>query len=96
MADDIVLGGKQIPNPKKITPHLDTDRVKSTPKNTYMKGDVSNAAAGGIDHDRMNNFNPPTADLIPKHPVEDLFEMKGIRHQPGRSIPKDSPVISDN
>ena len=80
MADDLYIGGKQIPNPKGITPKLNTDKP-DLPKRKFVSMDTS---------------NPPTSDLIPKHPVEDLFEMKGIRHQPGHSVPKTSPVISDN
>jgi len=78
MADDIYVGGKQIPNPKGIEVHSDTDVPASAPKNKRVQ---------------MNISNPPASSVIPKHPVEDLFEMKGIRHQPGPSVPKDHPAI---
>jgi hypothetical protein len=77
MSDDIVLGAKQIKNPKGITPKLDTENP-DLPKRKYVNMDTS---------------NPPTSQLIPKHPVEDLFEMKGIRQQPGHSVPKNHPAI---
>jgi hypothetical protein len=79
MADDIVLGAKQIKNPKGIKVSSDTENP-DLPKH----------------HAPMDTSNPPTSQLIPKHPVEDLFTMTGIRHQPGHSVPKTSPVISDN
>ncbi len=83
MANDIVLGApktrgaRTIPNPKGIRPQADTDNP-DLPKFRHVNMDIS---------------NPPTSSLIPKHPVEDLFEMKGIRHQPGHSVPLDHPAI---
>lgn len=85
MADDIYLGGKQIPNPKGITSKLDTDNP-DLPKKRYVD---------------MNISNPPTSSAVPKsheRPSADPFEMHGIgfkdlRHPPGHGIPKDHPAI---
>ena len=83
MGDDIYLstkpraGTKVIPNPKNIAPKLDTDNP-DLPKHRFVD---------------MNVSNPPTSDLIPKHPVEDIFTMKGIRQTPGHSVPKDHPAV---
>jgi hypothetical protein len=76
MSDDIVLGAKQIKNPKGITPKLDTENP-DLPKRKYVNMDTS---------------NPPTSQLIPKHPVEDLF-MNGIKRSSGHMVPKDHPAI---
>ena len=74
MADDIVLGAKQLLNPKHIKPLLDTDNPP-TPK-----------MSGGA---HMDISNPPTADFIPReHPLEKVFEKpKTIRHQLGQHVP---------
>jgi hypothetical protein len=76
MSDDIVLGAKQIKNPKGIKVSSDTDNP-GLPKH----------------HAPMDISNPSTADVIPKHPLEDAFTMTGIRHQPGHSVPRDHPAI---
>lgn len=75
MSDDIVLGAKQIKNPKGIKVSSDTDNP-GLPKH----------------HAPMDISNPSTADVIPKHPVEELF-MNGIKRSSGRMVPKDHPAL---
>ena len=74
VADDIYIGGKQIPNPKGIKPLLDTD----------------NPPAPKMPGARMDISNPHMAELIPRdHPVDSLFtKPKTVRHQIGRYVPK--------
>jgi hypothetical protein len=99
MSDDIVLGAKQFPNPKNITPKLDTDKPDIT--NTHMKGDISNAAGPGVDQDKLGTYNPPVSNIVPHgtHPVEHLFaKPTEVRHQLGHQIPRKhfSVPISEN
>ena len=90
---DIVLGSpksagaKTIPNPKGITPKADTDKP-DLPEHDFMPR-------------KSAITNPPTSSLLPKHPVEDLFTMHGIRHPLGHSVPVNHPsikppVVSEN
>lgn len=83
MADDIVLGGSKTPGAKTIP----------NPKGIHVQSDTENPDLPKFRHAHMDISNPPTSDLIPKHPIEDAFTMTGIRHQPGRSVPKDHPAI---
>jgi hypothetical protein len=91
MADDIYIGGKQIPNPKGIKPQLDSDPVKPPIQNKgavtsvlpYYKGD------SGMD---TSNPVPPTER---KNPIDELFG-RGIKRTHGRSIPKADVQVSDN
>ena len=84
MADDIYVGGKQIPNPKGIEVHSDTEVPATEPKNKRATMDI---------------HNPPTSHaIVPERPSADPFEMHGIgfkaiRHQPGRAVPKNHPAV---
>lgn len=80
MADDIVLGAKQLPNPNNIKPKLDTESPDT------------DAPVGA----KMDISNPPVAEVNgPKqHPIEKHFSRDKPRHPLGRGIPKG--VISEN
>jgi hypothetical protein len=93
VADDIYLstkpakGTKTIPNPKGVTPKLDTDKP-DLPKNRYVD---------------MDTHNPPSSSLIPggnRHSA-DPFEMHGIgfetpRHSSGHFVSPDHPAIQES
>lgn len=73
MADDIVLGAKQLPNPDNVKPKLDTEPPDIVP------------LAGA----KMDISNPVAADLSGKqHPIEKHFSRSKPRHPLGRGIPK--------
>jgi hypothetical protein len=86
MPNDIVIGARQLKNPKGIEPTLDTD-IKPTPPKPLTHGgqrDIRNAAPDSEQH------------IIPKqHPIEEWFG-RGIKRSNGRSIPKEDVTISDN
>jgi hypothetical protein len=73
MADDIVLGAKQIPNPENIKPKLDTE-PPDTVVPTGAKMDISNPADTNIEGKQ--------------HPIEQHFSRSKPRHPLGRGIPK--------
>jgi hypothetical protein len=81
MADDIYIGGKQIPNPKGIHVQSDTDPVKPPVQAHAWTGDVSNAPLSGSS---MSTKNAP---------VHGLFTKLEFRHQPGHAVPKNHPAI---
>jgi hypothetical protein len=93
MPDDIVLGAKQLKNPKGLKPQLDTDSP-AKPRNSgmstspYYKGDSG-----------MDTSNPGPTNIEPrKKDDSDLFTMHGIsrnapRHQLGHMVPKNHPAI---
>lgn len=93
---DIVIGAKQIPNPKGIKVSADTDRPKPKPPAPLPGGakmDTSNPYGRGTDVS-----NPPMNRIEPepkKHPIDELFG-RGIKRSNGRSIPKADVEISDN
>lgn len=92
--DDIVLGAKQIANPKGIKPQLDTDRP-DVKKNEYVRMGTTPYYKGDSG---MDTSNPPRSDINPpekKHPIDELFG-RGIKRSNGRSIPKADVTISDN
>ena len=95
MANDIVIGAKQIPNPKGIKVSSDTDRPKSTPPKMPggAKMDTSNPYGRSTDIS-----NPPKNQMEPKqHEIDELFQKPcGIRHPLGRCIPKADVTVSDN
>jgi hypothetical protein len=87
MADDIVLGAKQIRNPKGITPHWDTE------------GDIRPVNPVGRDISNTKTF--PTGPTHERYSA-DPFEMHGIRSDTprnpiGHGVPKDHPaIVSEN
>jgi len=81
MPEDIIIGGKQIPNPKGLRPQLDTDPVKPPVQAHAWTGDVSNAPLNGAS---MSTKNAP---------VHGLFTKPEFRHQPGHSVPLNHPAI---
>jgi hypothetical protein len=96
--NDLYIGGKQIPNPKGITPKLDTD-PPDPPKNKYMTGDVSNAATdeGRGDQDKMDTSNPPKTEMTPTiHRIAKAAP--AAKPGSGRHLPQihTSRVISEN
>lgn len=91
--DDIILGAKQIPNPKGIKPKLDTDAP-----------DVERLTSGVSMHTEapsktvMDMSNPPVADVVVtphSHVLHDAFaKPTKVRHSLGKGIP--SPKITEN
>jgi hypothetical protein len=80
MADDIYVGGKQIPNPKGIKPQLDTDPDKPAVHQGWI-ADTSNAP---LKKPPMNTQSAP---------IHGLFDKPEFRHQPGHAVPKNHPAI---
>lgn len=92
---DIVIGARQIPNPKGIKVSADTDRPKSKP--APMPGGAKMSVANPTGRE-MSVSNPPMNQMEPKektHPLDD-FVMRGIKRSNGRSIPKEDVQVSDN
>jgi hypothetical protein len=81
---DIVLGAKQIKNPKGIKPQLDTDNP-SLPTPRYANMDISNP--------KKSNIIPTPTER--KHPVDEWFG-RGIKRSNGPYIPRSDIQISDN
>jgi len=93
MPNDIVLGAKQIRNPKGIKPRLDSD--VSSNRKPATRGYVSMNSENYHEGDsKMDISNPPQSGIVP-HPMEKLFEKPEFRHQPGQGIPKDHPAIQE-
>jgi hypothetical protein len=68
MADDVVLGAKQLNNPKQVQPQLDTDR----PSRSKTGMDVSNPS-GRLSTDLTN---PPKSSILVEkkdHPLIEHF-----------------------
>jgi len=84
MADDIILGGKQIPNPKGIKPQLDTDPDKPAVQSRGWIADTSNAP-----------LKKPPIDTQ-SAPIHGIFEKPNpeFRHQPGHKVPFNHPAIA--
>jgi hypothetical protein len=84
MADDIVLGAKQFPNPNNIKPKWDTE-PRSVDEPVGAKMSIENAPA---DPEKANG-------LLPKeHPLEEHFRKpSGVRHPLGQGVPKNHPAI---
>ncbi len=97
MADDIVLGAKQLKNPKGIKSQLDTDEPKRKPitRKGYMNTDTYHPGDSG-----MNTENTPGNTFTPepkKHPIDEWFG-RGIKRSNGLLVPNDHPAVqqSDN
>jgi hypothetical protein len=91
---DIVIGARQIKNPKGIKPALDTDRPAPSP-NKFIKMNAGNYYKGDSG---MNTSNPSKTNIEPapkQHPLDDLT-MRGIKRSNGNSIPRSDVTISDN
>jgi hypothetical protein len=72
MAEDIVLGAKQLPNPKNVRPMMDTESPDAP--RPLVKMDISNPPA--------NQLEPH------QHPLEQHFARpKSVRHPLGHRIP---------
>jgi hypothetical protein len=82
MANDIVLGA----------PKAKGARTIPNPKGIHPQSDTDNPDLPK-NVGKMDMSNPPQNSVVPKHPLEDVFTMTGIRHQPGHSVPKDHPAI---
>ena len=81
MPDDVYIGGKQLPNPKGISPQLGTDPVKPPMQAHGWIGDTRNAPLTGLHMDTRNA------------PLHGLFEKPEFRHQLGKGIVKGHPLL---
>lgn len=84
MADDIVLGARQLPNPSNIKPKWDTE-AKSVDEPVGAKMSIENAPA---DPEKANGITPK------EHPLEEHFRKpQSVRHPLGQGVPKSHPAI---
>ena len=95
MPDDIVIGARQIKNPKNIKPQWDDGVDPKNPQERYgyVKKDIHNP----VGKPTMDMHNPPQSDLVPKkpHPIDDWFG-RGIKRSNGNDVPREDVKISEN
>jgi hypothetical protein len=84
MADDIILGARQLKNPKGVKPAWDEQQLTTSKLPGGGTLDISNASGAP----RTDMANPPKSEITRTHPLEDHFAKPKTRQHFGAGTVK--------